>query len=229
MATKKPSPPPAAPAAPAAPATPAARPPQRRGSSRLPAEVQRRSALPPVRVTTAEHDEVRAMAKTMGVPMGELIRRAVLGRKVQGVPAVNRELWARLAPLIANLNHYIRQLRQGKTTGVPPEMVEQLRTDVDDLREYLLGRDPKELLGDAAPAPQPAPARKTRPAARAAAPSATTATAATAAAPTAADAAARRDRRLAAAAAKLKKAAGSKSKAGAAKSKAAAAKRPGRP
>jgi hypothetical protein len=140
---------------------------KRGGTTRIPLELQRKSALPPVRVTAAEHDEVRALAKAMGVPMGELIRRAVLGTKVQGVPAVNREIWGRLAPLIANLNHYIRKLRQGKATGVPPEMVEQLRNDVDDLREYLLGRDPKELFQDALPpaAPLPPRARKPKPAA----------------------------------------------------------------
>ena len=137
------------------PASPVPQPPRHRSRERVPLEAQRKSALPPVRVTPAEHDEVRAKAKAMGVPMGELIRRAVLGARVQGVPAVNREIWGRMGPLLANLNIFAREVRRGRATGVPVEMIEQLRSDVDDLREYLLGRDPVETQG-AAPAASPA-------------------------------------------------------------------------
>jgi hypothetical protein len=106
-------------------------------------EIRRGAALPRVRVTAQELADVRGQAEALGLPIGELVRRAVLGRRVGGVPAINREAWGRLGPLAANLNQYVKAIHQGQAAGAPLELLEQLRVEVLALREALLGRDPE--------------------------------------------------------------------------------------
>lgn len=100
----------------------------------------RRSVVLQARVTPEEQAQVRAQAEALGVPAGELVRRAVLGRRLQGVPAINREAWGRLGPLAANLNQWVKAINSGHAAGGPLELLEQLRAEVAALREALLGR-----------------------------------------------------------------------------------------
>ncbi len=113
------------------------------GRPRATPEARRGNLLPAVRVTAEELAQVRTQAETLGISIGELIRRAVLGRRAKGVPAVNREAWGRLGPLAANLNQYVKAIHQGQAAGAPLEVLEQLRTELAALREGLLGRDPE--------------------------------------------------------------------------------------
>jgi len=131
------------PSSPAAAPTSPTRPRWRGGRPRVSAEARRGAALPRVRVTADELATVRGQAEALGLPIGELVRRAVLGRQVGGVPAINREAWGRLGPLAANLNQYVKAIHQGQAAGAPLELLEQLRAEVVALREALLGRDPE--------------------------------------------------------------------------------------
>jgi hypothetical protein len=111
---------------------------------RPPGGVRRTAALPQVRVTPEEMAEVRRQAEEFGLAVGELIRRALFGRRShEAVPAINREAWGRLGPLAANLNQYVKAIHQGRAAGAPLELLEQIRAQVLLLRESLLGRDPE--------------------------------------------------------------------------------------
>ena len=122
------------------PTAPPRRPRWRGGRPQLTPETRRGAFLPHVRVTSEELAQVRAEAEALGVPVVELIRRAVLGRRFSAVPAINREAWGRLGPLAANLNQYVKAINAGQATGAPLKLLELLRAEVAALREALLGR-----------------------------------------------------------------------------------------
>ncbi|HVT16578.1 MAG TPA: mobilization protein [Thermoanaerobaculia bacterium] len=130
------------PPADAAPPPPPTRRRRQGGRPHLPDGERRQAALPRVRVTAGELAAVRAHAEQLGLPVAKLIRALVLGRKLQGVPAINREAWGRLGPLAANLNQYVKAIHQGQAAGAPVDLLERLRTEVAALRELLLGRNP---------------------------------------------------------------------------------------
>jgi hypothetical protein len=113
----------------------------RGGRPALPAGERRSVALPRVRVTPSELEAVRTRAAQLGLPVAELIRGAVLDRHARpAVPQVNREAWGRLGPLAANLNQWVKAIHEGRASGAPRRLLEELRAAVSDLRRALLGR-----------------------------------------------------------------------------------------
>jgi hypothetical protein len=87
---------------------------------------------------------VEAQAQAVDLSLAEWIRRALLGRRMPAaVPIVNREVWARLGPLAANLNQAVKAINLGKVDPLPLDLLEQLRREVQALREELRGRDPE--------------------------------------------------------------------------------------
>ncbi len=116
-----------------------ARPRWKGGRTSLPASSRRGSSLPAVRLTEGELAAVQADARSCGITVSDLVRRRLLGRRVpRAVPAVNRDAWARLGPMAANLNQYVRAIHQGQAAGAPLAVLEALRREVAALRRALL-------------------------------------------------------------------------------------------
>jgi hypothetical protein len=66
------------------------------------------------------------------------MRKAALGEQPARVPTINREAWAELARVAANLNQHQRSINEGRAVPGPVDL-EQLRASVDALRNELLG------------------------------------------------------------------------------------------
>jgi translation initiation factor IF-2 len=102
-----------------------------------------RSTTVSVRVSASEYTELREKAKTMGFTPAQWLREAGLARPLPlpPVPAVNREEYAELARLAADVSELTRQANEGKQTAVTSAFLEQLTTEVKQLRFALLGID----------------------------------------------------------------------------------------
>jgi hypothetical protein len=115
------------------------------GRPRLPPAERRAKALPSVRVRPDELARIQAHAALLGISITELIRRAVLKRRLPSpIPPLNREAWRKLGPLAGNLNQYVKAIHQGQAAGAPLELLEHLRPQLAALRQELLGRDPED-------------------------------------------------------------------------------------
>lgn len=109
------------------------------GRPSLPPARRRGAALPPVRLTSDELVAIAGEAESCGITVSELVRRRLLGRRLpRAVPRINREAWARLGPLAANLNQYVRAIHQGQAVGAPLPLLEELRREVAALRQALV-------------------------------------------------------------------------------------------
>jgi hypothetical protein len=116
---------------------------RRAGRPRLDRGEWRRAKVRTCLLTPAEEAHVRALAEAAGLTVSELLRRRALGRRVpRAIPRVNLEIWARLSPLAANLDQYLKAVRQGRATGAPPALLLEIRDHVDALRRELRRRDP---------------------------------------------------------------------------------------
>ena len=94
-----------------------------------------------VRVSAAEYDTLRTRAEQMGMTPAQFLRHAALTRRLPSppVPAVNREQYANLARLATNLNQLTRRANEGKPVILTPPFVKLLRTEINRLRQALLG------------------------------------------------------------------------------------------
>lgn len=66
------------------------------------------------------------------------MRQAALGEMPTRVPEVNRQAWAELARVAANLNQQQRAINEGRAAPGPVDLAE-LRAAVDDVRNRLIG------------------------------------------------------------------------------------------
>ena len=94
-----------------------------------------------VRVTPAEHATLRAKAETLGMTPAQWLRQAGLTRRLPPppVPAINREEYAELARLSANLNQLARLANSGQAVVVADALLERLVSEISRLRQALLG------------------------------------------------------------------------------------------
>lgn len=67
------------------------------------------------------------------------LRNAALGSLPPQIPAINREAWANLSRVAANLNQYQATINAGTTGAYPPEVLAELANQVQELRADLLG------------------------------------------------------------------------------------------
>jgi hypothetical protein len=67
------------------------------------------------------------------------LRDAGLGELPAQVPPINREAWQQLARTSGLLNQYVTAITVGNAKGMPPEIVSDLRDQVQQLRRELLG------------------------------------------------------------------------------------------
>lgn len=109
-----------------------------RGRPKVAPENVRRSVS--VRLNGAEWASICRKADAAGVTPTAWMRRAALSRAPlrSVVPAVNREAYAELARLAANLNQLARAAHDGRVS-LSPTLFELLRKEVQQLRLELLG------------------------------------------------------------------------------------------
>lgn len=94
-----------------------------------------------VRVSAEEYAALRAKAEQMGMPPAQWLREAALSRRLPSppVPAINREQYAELARLSANLNQLTRLANSGQPVIVAEGLLLRLAEEVGTLRLALLG------------------------------------------------------------------------------------------
>jgi len=79
----------------------------------------------------------------MGLTPAQWLREAALSRRLPSppVPAINREQYADLARLSANLNQLTKLANSGQTVTVADALLQRLADEVGRLRLALLGAD----------------------------------------------------------------------------------------
>ena len=99
-----------------------------------------------VRVSADEYAALRAKAEQMGMTPAQWLRAAALSRRLPAppVPAINREQYAELARLAANLNQLARLANSGQPVTVADELLQALAGEVSRLRLALIGAGERE-------------------------------------------------------------------------------------
>ena len=94
-----------------------------------------------VRVSDAEYAALREKAAQMGMTPAQWLREAALSRRLPSppVPPINREQYAELARLAANLNQLTRLANEGRPVTVADALLQQTIDEVRRLRLALLG------------------------------------------------------------------------------------------
>ena len=118
-------------------------PPARRGKGGRPKidpAAVRRSTIG-VRVSAAEYAALRTRAEQMGLTPAQFLRHTALTRRLPSppVPAVNRDEYVNLGRMATNLNQLVRRANEGKPVVLTPPFVKLLRTEINRLRQDLLG------------------------------------------------------------------------------------------
>lgn len=98
-----------------------------------------RSHTVSVRLNSAELAHLDSARAGVRMQRGEYLRHASIGKLPPTIPAINREAWASLARVAANLNQYQAQINAGGVHGHPPEVIQALAELVQKLRSDLLG------------------------------------------------------------------------------------------
>jgi hypothetical protein len=100
-----------------------------------------RSATIGVRVSASEYARLRAKAAQMQITPAQWLREAALTRRLPSPPvaAINREQYAELARLAANLNQLARLANEGTRVRVPDALLAKTTLEVKRLRLALLG------------------------------------------------------------------------------------------
>lgn len=94
-----------------------------------------------VRVSAEEYAALRAKAEQMGMTPAQWLREATLSRRLPSppVPPINREQYAELARLAANLNQLTRLANEGRPVTVADALLLRLAGEVGRLRLALIG------------------------------------------------------------------------------------------
>jgi hypothetical protein len=100
-----------------------------------------RSATIGVRVSSSEYARLRAKAAQLQITPAQWLREAALTRRLPSPPvaAVNREQYAELARLAANLNQLARLANEGGRVRVADALLAEMTLEVKRLRLALLG------------------------------------------------------------------------------------------
>ena len=111
---------------------------RKRGPKPMPA-ADRRVHPVSVRLNSAELAHLDSARAGVRMQRGEYLRHASMGKLPPTIPAINREAWASLSRVAANLNQYQAQINAGGVHGHPPEIIQALAELVQKLRSELLG------------------------------------------------------------------------------------------
>ena len=111
----------------------------RRCRAKLPTEDLRVRTIG-VRVSAAELAVIQAKAAQVGLPLAQWLRSAALSRVILRplVPEVNRQAYAELARLAANLNQIARAVHAGHSITASG-LLEAVQQQIHLLRKELLG------------------------------------------------------------------------------------------
>jgi hypothetical protein len=92
-------------------------------------------------VTAAEAAALADKATAMGMSPAGWLRAAALDRRLPSppVPAINREQYAELARLAANLNQLARTANEGRVVSLNSALLHQVETELSRLRLALIG------------------------------------------------------------------------------------------
>jgi predicted NUDIX family NTP pyrophosphohydrolase len=91
-----------------------------------------------VSVYLSEPELAELDRRRSGIRRADWLRKAGLGQLPRTVPEINRDAWAELARVAANLNQHQRAINEGR--AVPGSVdLSDLRASVDALRNELLG------------------------------------------------------------------------------------------
>lgn len=122
----------------------------KRGPAPLAAE-DRRSNSVTVYLTDAERQQLVRQAipdgaddlPALGVRrrLARYLRGAGLGTLPPQIPAINRDAWLSLSRVVGNLNQYQTAINEGRAGGYPPEVLQDLSDQVQQLRLDLLGEN----------------------------------------------------------------------------------------
>src|SRR5260364_277936 len=101
-----------------------------------------------VRVSLDEYAALRQKAAQMSMTPAQWLREAALSRRLPSppVPPVNRERYAELARLAANLNQIAHRANAGYAVTVADVFLRQLMEEVSRLRLALIGKEQWEGL-----------------------------------------------------------------------------------
>ena len=97
-----------------------------------------------VRLNSAELADLDSARALVRMQRGEYLRSASRGVLPPTIPQINREAWANLARVAANLNQYQQAINAGTVHGHPPEVIQELAELVQKLRAELLGINESE-------------------------------------------------------------------------------------
>ncbi len=116
-------------------------PPKRRGGRPRGAPADVRTATIGVRVSAAEYEALRIKAEAMAMTPAQWLREAALTRRLPSPPvsAINREQYAELARLAANLNQLTRLANEGDRVTVAPALLAKIKSELSRLRLKLIG------------------------------------------------------------------------------------------
>ncbi|WLI88540.1 plasmid mobilization relaxosome protein MobC [Massilia sp. R2A-15] len=100
-----------------------------------------RNATIGVRVSAGEYATLRAKAAQMHMTPAQWLREAALARRLPSPPvaAINREQYAELARLAANLNQLTRLANEGGRVKVADALLRRMTIEAKRLRLALLG------------------------------------------------------------------------------------------
>lgn len=116
-------------------------PPKRRGGRPPGASADVRTATIGVRVSVSEYAALRTRSEAMAMTPAQWLREAALTRRLPSPPvsAINREQYAELARLAANLNQLTRLANEGDRVTVATGLLERIKTELSRLRLELIG------------------------------------------------------------------------------------------
>jgi len=99
-----------------------------------------------VRVSPSEYVALKIKTEALSVTPAQWLRQAALSRRLPSppVPAINREEYANLARLAANLNQLAKAANEGRNVVVNDGLMERLTAEVNRLRLGLLGMGGRE-------------------------------------------------------------------------------------
>lgn len=99
-----------------------------------------------VRVSVDEYAALKAKAEEIGMTPAQWLREAALSRRLPSppVPPINREQYAELARLSANLNQLAKLANSGQPVTVADALLQRLADEVGRLRLALIGAGGRE-------------------------------------------------------------------------------------
>lgn len=102
---------------------------------------EKRSLSLSVRLSENEAKALKLKADLMGLTPTQYMREAALSRRLPlpPVPAINREEYAALARLAANLNQLTKMANEGRSVVIAVDLLKKLIDETKSLRLALLG------------------------------------------------------------------------------------------